>query len=84
MFTFTWLGVQYTWTQAQLDAFWARYVVMNGRQASDVFNQEPQFMAQYVFCMQNRMYGFAAYNYPIAGSNVFGSGGIVVSGPTKS
>jgi hypothetical protein len=85
MFTFTWLGIQYTWSQAQLDTFWARYAPMKGQQVCDVCNQEPEFKALYIYCMQNRLYGFADYNRAVAGSNLlFAGNATVVSGPTLS
>lgn len=65
--------------------FLGRYSPITGQQSADVCNQEPEFMAQYIYCMQNRMYGFADYNRAVAGSNlIFSGNSIIISGPTKS
>ena len=45
----------------QLDAFWARYVVMNAVDVISVCAAEPEFDAMLKFVMKNRLYGFADY-----------------------
>jgi hypothetical protein len=75
-------------TQAQLDAFWARYVTMRQGQVIAITNShsaayEPDFDAMLGYVFVNRLYGFADYTKPAAGSNMFPGGGDGWIGPQK-
>ncbi len=75
-------------TQAQLDAFWARYVVMKVRDVIALTNPssaayEPEFAGMRDYVYTNRLYGFADYNKPSAGSNMFPGEGVRWNGPTQ-
>jgi hypothetical protein len=59
------------YTQAQLDAFWARYVVMEKIDVVQLTNPssaayEPDFAGMLSYVRQNRLYGFANYSAPAA------------------
>jgi hypothetical protein len=82
MYEFTFSGVTYTWTQAQMDAFWARYCSMKVQQARDTANSEPEFKAQVVYCALNKLYGFGN-GQPAAGSGIFPGYPGATSGPVQ-
>jgi len=74
------------YTQAQLDAFWSRYVTMREVDVIQVTNTqsaafEPGFAAMLAFCFQNQLYGFANPRTPWDGTGSSGSGW---GGPTRS
>lgn len=71
-------------SQAQLDAFWARYVGMAQVDVISVCAAEPQFQAMLNYVIVNRLYGFnPTNNDPKAPLGAFGNSPII-SGPTKS
>lgn len=64
-------------TQAQLDAFWARYVVMKGADVIQVANAnspayEPVFAQMLIYVRTNGLYGFADANFE--GPSLLGPG----------
>jgi hypothetical protein len=73
----------YTWTQAQLDSFWAHYVTMSKGTVQDVCHQEPVFRAMLQYCYFNHLYGFEQYDqskHPAAGNiNSYGLNKTVLS-----
>jgi hypothetical protein len=78
-----------SFTTAQLDAFWARYVTMRQGDVITVSRDEPQFAAMLCYVMQNRLYGFSDYTgspaFPDNGGNkYFGGSGIHWIGPILS
>ncbi len=79
-----------SFTTAQLDAFWSRYVGMRQADVFTVSRDEPQFAAMLSYVWQNRLYGFSDYTgspaFPDNGNNKFIGrfGGIHWIGPTLS
>jgi hypothetical protein len=66
------------YTQAQVDAFWQRYVTMKQVDVISVSNAEPDFAGMLSFCYMNRLYGFADYGgscaFPNNGNNKYVGG----------
>jgi hypothetical protein len=76
------------YTQQQLDNFWARYVGMRKREVISLTNSaspafEPEFNAMLSYVYFNRLYGFADYTRPVAGSNMFPGTCFNWNGPQK-
>lgn len=77
------------YTDQQLQAAWTRYVGLN--QNDVIYLTNPQsagydvsFAAILGYIHQNRLFGFANYTIPAAGSNQFFGNSPIVNGPTKS
>jgi hypothetical protein len=79
------------YTQAELDAFWAQYVVMKIGEIISLTNSssaayDAGFSAKLLYVRNNRLYGFANYGVPNALgviNNVRGDGD-GFNGPTQS
>jgi hypothetical protein len=59
------------YTQAQLDAFWTRYVTMKPVDVLTVSNAEPDFAGMLSYVQRNSLFGFQDYVGPIAGNTKF-------------
>ena len=78
-----------SYDDAQLKAAWDRYVVLSQKDviyftnaASSSYDADFDAILGYIY--QNRLFGFANYNYPAAGSNIFPGSSTGWNGPTKS
>jgi hypothetical protein len=77
------------YTDQQLQDAWNRYVGLN--QNDVIYFTNPQsagydapFDAIIGYIYQNRLFGFANYNFPAAGSNQFRGNNEIYNGPIKS
>ena len=75
-----------TYSQAQLDAFWSRYVSMREADVISLCNSqsaafEPVFALMLEFVRTNNLYGFANPRTPWDGTSSSGPGW---GGPTRS
>ncbi len=77
------------YTDQQLQDAWDFY---KGMSAADVVTYTTRGSAMYDasfstilgYIYTNRLFGFANYNYPFAGSNQFRGNNIITNGPIKS
>jgi hypothetical protein len=78
-----------TYTDQQLQDAWARYVGLNQNDVIYFTNRQSagydaSFDAILGYIYANRLFGFANYNFPAAGSNQFFGNNAIYNGPTKS